>query len=65
LGEKLAGLGSTVFSFGWQTTNGFSADSVADLSCVGPFIAARAAGLGADPNTVIVVGHSMVQQLAA
>ena len=37
----------------------FSADSMPDLSCVGPFIAARAAEYGADPDNIIVVGHSM------
>jgi acetyl esterase/lipase len=58
LSEQIAGLGSTVFYFGWQTTRGYSADSFADLSCVGPFVAARAAEFGADPDNVIVVGHS-------
>ena len=29
------------------------------MSCVGPFVAARAAEFGADPDKVIVVGHSM------
>lgn len=59
LGEDIAELGSTVFSFGWQTTEGLSADSVADLSCVGPFVAARATEFGADADNVVVVGHSM------
>lgn len=59
LGNEIADLGATVFYFGWQTAGGFSADSVADLSCVGPFVAARAAEFGADPDNVIVVGHSM------
>jgi hypothetical protein len=58
LAQEIAELGSTVFYFGWHTL-GLSADSVADLSCVGPFVAARAAELGADPDNVIVVGHSM------
>jgi acetyl esterase/lipase len=59
LGEEVAKLGSTVFYFGWQTRSGLSADSTADLSCVGPFVAARAADFGADADNVIVVGHSM------
>jgi pimeloyl-ACP methyl ester carboxylesterase len=59
LGQETARLGATVFYFGWQTTQGFQADSVADMSCVGPFVAARAAEFGADPDKVIVVGHSM------
>jgi len=58
LGQEIAELGSTVFYFGWHSA-GLSADSVADLSCVGPFVAARAAEFGADPDNVIVVGHSM------
>ena len=58
LGQEIAELGSTVFYFGWHTA-GLSADSAADLSCVGPFVAARAAEFGADPDNVIVVGHSM------
>jgi len=48
-----------VFYFGWQTGSGYSAASAADLSCVGPFVAARAAEFGADPDKIIVVGHSM------
>jgi pimeloyl-ACP methyl ester carboxylesterase len=59
LGEEVAALGSTVFYFGWQTGFGYSPDSAADLSCVGPFVAARAADFGADPDKIIVVGHSM------
>ncbi len=59
LGEEVAGLGSAVFYFGWETTFGFSAGSVTDLSCVGPFVAARASEFGADPDKVVVVGHSM------
>jgi pimeloyl-ACP methyl ester carboxylesterase len=59
LGQEIAKLGSTVFYFGWQTTSGLQADSVADMSCVGPFVAARAAEFGADPDKVIIVGHSM------
>ena len=59
LGERIAELGVTVFNFGWQSTWGFSADSVADFSCVGPFVAARAAEFGADPDKIIIVGHSM------
>jgi pimeloyl-ACP methyl ester carboxylesterase len=59
LGEEIAGLGTTVFYFGWQTGYGYSAASAADLSCVGPFVAARAAAYGADPDKIIVVGHSM------
>jgi len=58
LGQEIAKLGATVFYFGWHTA-GLSADSAADLSCVGPFVAARAAEFGADPDNVIVVGHSM------
>jgi pimeloyl-ACP methyl ester carboxylesterase len=57
--EEIAKLGSTVFYFGWHTNDGFSADSAADLSCVGGFVSARAAEYGADPDTVVVVGHSM------
>jgi acetyl esterase/lipase len=59
LAEEIARLGSTVFYFGWDTNGGFSADSAADLSCIGGFVAARAAEYGSDPETVVVVGHSM------
>ncbi len=59
LGEQIAHLGATVFFFGWQTGRGFSSDSIADLSCVGPFVAARAAEFGADPDNIVVIGHSM------
>jgi acetyl esterase/lipase len=65
LGEEIAGLGSTVFYFGWQTARGFSAGSVGDLSCVGPFVAARAAEFGADPDNITVVGHSMGAEAGA
>ena len=58
LGEQIAAMGSTVFNFGWAST-GFSARSTPDLSCVGPFVAARAADFGADPAQIIIVGHSM------
>jgi pimeloyl-ACP methyl ester carboxylesterase len=43
----------------WHTNNGFSADSAADLSCIGGFVSARAAEYGSSPDTVVVVGHSM------
>ncbi|MEE8375420.1 MAG: alpha/beta hydrolase [Acidimicrobiia bacterium] len=59
LAEEIARLGSTVFYFGWDTNGGFSADSAADLSCIGGFVGARAAEYGSDPESVIVVGHSM------
>jgi acetyl esterase/lipase len=59
LAEEIARLGSTVFYFGWDTNGGFSADSAADLSCIGGFVAARAPEYGSDPETVVVVGHSM------
>jgi acetyl esterase/lipase len=65
LSEEIAGLGSTVFYFGWQTTSGYSAGSAADLSCVRPFVAARAAECGADPDKVIMVGHSVGAELAS
>ena len=65
LGDEIAELGTTVFYFGWQTGNGFHAGSVADLSCVGPFVAARAAEFGADPDQVIVIGHSMGAETGA
>jgi pimeloyl-ACP methyl ester carboxylesterase len=58
LGEEIARLGATVFNFKWDTV-GYTAHSAADLSCIGPYIAARAADFGADSDTVIVVGHSM------
>ena len=57
--EEIAELGATVFNFGWQSTWGFSEDSTPDLSCVGPFVAARAAEFGADPGQIIILGHSM------
>lgn len=57
--REVARLGSTVFYFRWHTNNGFSADSAADLSCIGGFVSARAAEYGADPDTVVVIGHSM------
>jgi acetyl esterase/lipase len=59
LAEEIARLGSTVFYFGWDTYGGFSADSAADLSCIGGFVSAHAAEYGSDPETVVVVGHSM------
>jgi pimeloyl-ACP methyl ester carboxylesterase len=59
LAEEIARLGSTVFYFGWDTNGGFSADSAADLSCIGGFVGARAAEYGSDPDSVVVVGHSM------
>ena len=59
LGAEMAGLGATVFDFGWESSFGFSAGSTPDLSCVGPFVAARAAEFGADPGRIIIVGHSM------
>jgi pimeloyl-ACP methyl ester carboxylesterase len=57
--REVAELGSTVFYFGWHTTEGFAADSAADLSCIGGFMGARAAEYGSDPDTVVVIGHSM------
>ena len=57
--EEIARLGSTVFYFGWHTNNGFSADSAADLSCIGGFVSARAAEYGSDSDTVVIIGHSM------
>jgi len=59
LAEEIAKLGSTVFYFGWDTYGGYSADSAADLSCIGGFVTARAAEYGSDPDTVVVIGHSM------
>lgn len=59
LAEEIAQLGATVFYFFWDTNGGYSGDSAADLSCIGGFLSARAAEYGADPNTVVVVGHSM------
>ena len=59
LAEEIARLGSTVFYFGWDTYGGFSADSASDLSCIGGFVTARAAEYGSDPNTIVVIGHSM------
>jgi len=56
--EEIAKLGSTVFYFGWHT-NGFSADSAADLSCIGGFVSAHADEYGSDSDTVVVIGHSM------
>lgn len=57
--EEVARLGATVFYFRWHTNNGFSAGSAADLSCMGGFVAARAAEFGASTDNVVVVGHSM------
>jgi acetyl esterase/lipase len=57
--EEIARLGSTVFYFGWHTNGGFSADSAADLSCIGGFVSARAAEYGSSADSVVVVGHSM------
>lgn len=59
LAKEIAKLGATVVNFGWQSTWGFSEDSTPDLSCVGPFVAARAAEFGADADKIVVVGHSM------
>lgn len=59
LAEEIASFGATVFYFKWDTNGGYSAESAADLSCIGGFVAARAAEHGADPESVIVVGHSM------
>lgn len=59
MAEAIAGLGAVVFNFYWHTKDGLSADSAADLSCIGPFISARAAEFGVDPQEVVVVGHSM------
>jgi len=59
LAEEIVRLGSTVFYFGWQSTFGYRPDSVGDLSCVGPFVAARAAEFGANPDNIVVIGHSM------
>lgn len=57
--EEIARLGSTVLYFRWDTNGGFSADSAADLSCIGGFVSARAAQYGSDPDSVVVIGHSM------
>jgi pimeloyl-ACP methyl ester carboxylesterase len=57
--EEIARLGSTVFYFRWHTNNGFSADSAADLSCIGGFVSARAADYVPSSERVVVVGHSM------
>ncbi len=59
LAQEIAKLGSTVFLFGWDSNGGFSADSAADLSCIGGFIGARAAEYGSSPSSLVVVGHSM------
>jgi len=59
LAEEIARLGSTVFYFGWATNGGFSSSSAADLSCIGGFVTAHTAEYGSDPDTVVVVGHSM------
>ena len=59
---ELARLGATVFYFDWDTSSGpvgWSSRSADDLSCVGSFIAAHAAEYGADPDKVVIVGHSM------
>jgi pimeloyl-ACP methyl ester carboxylesterase len=64
LAETIAGLGAVVFNFYWHTTDGLSVDSAEDLSCIGPFISARAAEFGVDPQDVVVVGHSMGGQTA-
>jgi acetyl esterase/lipase len=57
--EEIARLGSTVFYFHWDTNEGFSADSAADLRCIGGFVSARAAEYGSSPDDVVVIGHSM------
>ena len=54
----IARLGAVVFEFQWQSA-GITADSRADLSCIGPFVKAHASAFGADPDHVVVVGHSM------
>jgi len=59
LAEEIARLGSTVFYFRWHTNGGFSADSAADLSCIGGFVSARAVEYGSSSEGVVVVGHSM------
>jgi acetyl esterase/lipase len=58
LAEEIARLGATVFYFRWHTS-GLTATSAADLACIGGFVSARAAEYGADPERVVVVGHSM------
>jgi acetyl esterase/lipase len=54
---EIARLGAVVFEFHWQSS-GITADSQADLSCIGPFTKAHAAKYGGDPDNVIIVGHS-------
>jgi acetyl esterase/lipase len=63
--EEIARLGSTVFYFGWHTNDGFSADSAADLRCIGGFVSARAAEYGSSPDDVVVIGHSMGGEVAS
>jgi len=57
--EEIARLGATVFYFRWDSNNGFSADSAADISCIGGFVSARAAEYGSGSEGVVVIGHSM------
>lgn len=57
--EEIAKLGSTVLYFRWDTNGGFSADSAADLSCIGGFVSARAAEYGSNSEDIVVIGHSM------
>jgi pimeloyl-ACP methyl ester carboxylesterase len=64
-GEEIARLGATVFRFGWQTSDGWSSLSADDLSCMGPFVQARAVEYGADPDKVVIVGFSMGGEAAS
>jgi acetyl esterase/lipase len=64
-GEEIARLGATVFRFGWQTSGGWSSLSADDLSCMGPFVQARAVEYGADPDKVVIVGFSMGGEAAS
>lgn len=59
LGAEIARLGATVFYFRWDTYLGWSSSSADDLSCMGAFVQAHAAEHGADPERVVIVGHSM------
>ena len=55
---EIARLGAVVFEFHWWS-DGFTADSYDDLSCIGPFVKAYASAFGGDSDQVVVVGHSM------
>jgi acetyl esterase/lipase len=57
--QEIARLGATVFYFDWDTYLGWSSRTADDLSCVGTFVQAHAAEYGADPERVVIVGHSM------